>query len=236
MSPSSLPPTKVPRFRTAGRAAIAIRGSGSSLGLGRFPSVNLGVSRGILCPSELFRAEPLIRHVFTFMIFRYLPHLLVRCWYFIFPRTQPMSDAKASATDILSIAICSQCLQPFAPSAARDVRHAVPCGHMFARTAWAGSRPSRNPTSRSAAEPAESEYSPLYPSSRRRGWLSARSASRPSGRACSPIKATSGTARLQPARSATRTQTRASRTSRHISARPAETGSTTARLSLPRIP
>ena len=44
-----------------------------------------------------------------------------------------MSDAKASATDIFSVALCSQCQQPFSPFATRDVRHAVPCGHVFCK-------------------------------------------------------------------------------------------------------
>ena len=42
-----------------------------------------------------------------------------------------MSDAKASNQDVFSIAVCSQCQQPFPPSTTRDVRHAVPCGHVF---------------------------------------------------------------------------------------------------------
>ena len=44
-----------------------------------------------------------------------------------------MSDAKTPITDIFSIAICSQCMQQFSPSATRDARHAVPCGHVFCR-------------------------------------------------------------------------------------------------------
>ena len=44
-----------------------------------------------------------------------------------------MSDAKAPSKDIFSIALCSQCLQPFSPSSTRDVRHAVPCGHVFCK-------------------------------------------------------------------------------------------------------
>ena len=44
-----------------------------------------------------------------------------------------MSDAKAAGQDIFDFNVCSQCMQSFASSATRDVRHAVPCGHVFCR-------------------------------------------------------------------------------------------------------
>ena len=45
-----------------------------------------------------------------------------------------MSEANGSSQDIFTIGVCSQCLQPFPQSAARDKRdacHALPCGHVF---------------------------------------------------------------------------------------------------------
>ena len=44
-----------------------------------------------------------------------------------------MSETKASSRDIFDFNVCSQCLQPFAPSASRGARHAVPCGHVFCK-------------------------------------------------------------------------------------------------------
>ena len=35
--------------------------------------------------------------------------------------------------DIFSFNVCSQCLEPFTCSASRDVRHAIPCGHVFCK-------------------------------------------------------------------------------------------------------
>ena len=44
-----------------------------------------------------------------------------------------MSDAKASSLGNFDFNVCSQCIQPFATSSTRDIRHAVPCGHVFCK-------------------------------------------------------------------------------------------------------
>ena len=44
-----------------------------------------------------------------------------------------MRSAKVPIQDIFNFNVCSQCLLPFPPSVTRDVRHAVPCGHVFCK-------------------------------------------------------------------------------------------------------